>query len=521
MAGDWRDSRETGKSFRAFDPGKKISHTVEFPVSGPEEVIAIVEAGKKAAVEMRSLSPETIASFLEQYARNIEERENQLIEMANAETALPMETRLRAIELPRTTNQIRQAASAVRERSWCQATIDTKSNIHSKFGALGGPVVVFGPNNFPFAFNSLAGSDFVSAIAAGNPVIAKANPGHPGTTRIFAEAAFEAMKSSRMPLGSIQLFYHTPPEVGLLLVSHPSIGATAFTGSRIAGLKLKEASDRAGKPIYLEMSSVNPVILMPGALRNRAGQIAAEFYNSSSMGAGQFCTNPGILILQDNADGEAFVQTIVDLYRVNPPGTLLSPDGPSSLSRSVDILTKAGAEVLTGGMEAEENGYSFQNTLLSVTGDVFIEHAEKLQTEMFGTSSLIVKVRNPEQMVEVTERFEGNLTASIYSDIQGEDDWLYQKIEPELRTKVGRLLNDKMPTSVTVVSSMNHGGPFPATGHPGFTAVGIPGSFLRFAALQCYDNVRAHRLPPELQDNNPTGRMWRLIDGKWSVGNVN
>jgi NADP-dependent aldehyde dehydrogenase len=415
---------------------------------------------------------------------------------------------------------LRQAATAARERSWVQATIDTGTNIRSKFGPLGGPVVVFGPNNFPFAFNSAAGGDFAAAIAAGNPVIAKANTSHPGTTKIFAELAFEAVQESGLPTSMVQLIYRTPRDVGLTLVSHPLVGATGFTGSRWAGLNLKAAADKAGKPIYLEMSSVNPVFVLPGALQERLSEIAKELYNSCSLGAGQFCTNPGLAIIPDNEDGNAFLSEIKDSFEKNPAGILLGASGPKGIGEGVKVLIEHGAEIVTGGHEIHGTGFCFENTILKVSGKDFLSNPEALQTEAFGTVNLMVFAKDTAEMVQIAAHLEGNLTGCIYSHTQGKDEDDYNQVEPILRQKVGRLLNDKMPTGVAVVPSMNHGGPYPATGHPGFTAVGIPASILRFAALHCYDNVRMHRLPKELQDENPTGEMWRLIDGAWTKRDI-
>ena len=520
VAGKWRESKSPVGKFNTVNPAEKSELSESYPVSSLEEVLEVIEAGKDAADLMSSMPPKRIADFLDKFAENIESRTEELVEIANIETALPKEPRLRSSELPRTTNQSRQAANAARERSWCHATIDTKNNIRSKYGPLGGPVVVFGPNNFPFAFNSAAGGDFVAAIAVGNPVIAKANPGHAGTTKIFAEAAHDAVIAAGLPPAAVQLIYRTKPDVGLKLVSYPLIGATGFTGGRAGGLKLKEAADKAGKPIYLEMSSVNPVFILTGALEERSDSIASELYGSCSLGAGQFCTNPGLVVIEKNAVGESFINNVAKLFGGNKPGTLLSSSGPKNIGDAVKVLTNAGAEVVVGGKEAEGPGYAYLNTLLKVSGDEFIKNPELLQTEAFGTVSLVITAKDINQMKEVASKLEGNLTGCIYSHTGGEDDPAYDKLEPVLRTKVGRLLNDKMPTGVAVVPSMNHGGPFPATGHPGFTAVGIPASMMRFAALHSYDNVRAHRLPEELRDKSPTGKMWRLIDGQWSQKDV-
>jgi NADP-dependent aldehyde dehydrogenase len=427
---------------------------------------------------------------------------------------------LRSVELPRTTNQIRQAAAACRDRSWCRATIDSKNNIRSKHGPLGGPVVIFGPNNFPFAFNPIGGGDFATAIASGNPVIAKSNPGHPGTSRIIAETAFDVLEKTGLPKSLIQLIYHILPEDGLKLVGHPLVGATAFTGSRTAGLKLKRSAEKAGRLIYLEMSSLNPVIILPGALEEKADQIASELFSSCAAGAGQFCTKPGLAILLDNENAQAFALAVKELLESSPPGILLGRQIVEGIQRSVNKMARHGAKVMTGGQESRKPGFRFANSLLRTSGEIFLKHPEALQTEAFGTVSLLVFAKDGGQMRDIVGHLEGNLTGAIYSHSAGQDDALYKEIEPILRQKVGRLLNDKMPTGVVVTPAMAHTGPYPATGHPGFTSVGIPAALLRFTALHCYDNVRPHRLPDELKDKNPTGRMWRLIDGEWTIRDV-
>ncbi|MBW2559066.1 MAG: aldehyde dehydrogenase family protein [Deltaproteobacteria bacterium] len=516
IAGEWRQARNPVDSFTAFNPATKSPLEDRYPVSGMEDVQSALVAAQAAVAALCTVSPGTIAGFLRKFAQNIEDRAEALVEMANLETALPVEPRLRSVELPRTTDQLRQAATAVCDRSWCHATIDTKANIRSLYGPLGGPVVVFGPNNFPFACNSAAGGDFVAAIAAGNPIIAKANTGHPCTTKLLAQAAFDAVRVSGLPGGMVQLLYRTPPDVGFALVSHPLTGATGFTGSKSAGLALKAAADKAGKLIYLEMSSVNPVFVLPGALEERLTEVAGELYASCSLGAGQFCTNPGLVIVQEGGQSEAFLAEARCHFAENPGGTLLGPQGPTGIADALRILRQNGAEIITGGEELDTPGYAFANTLLRVSGDAFLADPEALQTEAYGTVSLVVCARDAGQMGEIAAALEGSLTGCIYSHSEGNDDPLYDRIEPVLREKVGRLLNDKMPTGVAISSAMNHGGPYPATGHPGFTGLGIPASLLRFTALHSYDNVRPYRLPPNLQDKNPTGSMWRFIDLEWT-----
>jgi NADP-dependent aldehyde dehydrogenase len=520
VAGEWRQASGPAGHFAAVDPATKTALPDTYPISGHADVAGALRAGAEAVVALREIPVENIARFLEEYATRIEASADALCARAARETGLPVTPRLRNVELPRTTNQLRQGAGAARERTWCHATIDSKANLRSKYGPLGGPVVVFGPNNFPFAFNSVAGGDFVAAIAAGNPVIGKANTGHPGTSRLLAELACEAVRAAGLPPATVQMIYRTPPDVGFEMVSHPAVGATGFTGSKSAGLALKQAADRAGKPIYLEMSSTNPVFVLAGALEERMAAVAKELFDSCALGAGQFCTRPGITVVEDGARGRAFVAELTALFAAGAPGTLLGASGPSAIAAGIDALCRHGAEVVTGGRAVDGERYAFAPTLLRARGDAFLAQPEELQTEAFGAVNMVVMARDLAQMIAIAAAFEGNLTGCIYSDTRGSDDAAYARLEPVLRARVGRLLNDKMPTGVLVSSAMNHGGPYPATGHPGFTAVGIPGSLLRFAALQSYDNVRPHRLPPELRDANPTGKMWRLVDGAWSTRDV-
>ena len=435
--GRWRPAAAVG-TFEAYDPQAATPTGETYPVSTQADVEAALNAGSRAAVEMAE-RPDVVPEFLDSFASRIEAQRDAIVAMAYRETGLPVSPRLNDVELPRTTDQLRQAAAAARSGSWRLPTIDTSSGIRSSYRALGGPVAVFGPNNFPLAFNSISGGDFAAAIAAGNPVLAKANSSHPGTTRLLAAEALGAAKSTGMPTASVQLIYRTEHPVGEWLVAHRALAATGYTGSRAAGLALKRAADAAGKPIYLELSSINPVVLL----------------------------------LADPAS-DRFLQETAASFQAAAVGTLLSRGVQEGMERNTKLLCAAGAQLLAGGTVEEGSGYRFQNTLLRVSGDEFLRQAEGLQEEAFGNASLCVVATDLDEAAAVTDQFEGNLTGCIYSHSGDADDESYRRLEPRLRIRVGRLLNDKMPTGVAVSPAMNHGGPYPATGHPGFTAVGPP-----------------------------------------------
>lgn len=507
------------QTFQASNPATEEVLPGEFPFSPWSEIDQVLEAAANASRQMRGWPGSRFADFLEAYAEAIEAKTDELVAAANAETGLPVSPRLKDGELPRTTNQLRQAADAARSNSWNRPTIDTASGIRSVLGPIG-PVVVFGPNNFPFAFNGIAGGDFAAAIAAGNPVIAKGHSSHPETTRLFAEAALEAIKKTDMPEALVQLVYRTSHEDGYKLVSDSRIGAIGYTGARHTGLKLKERADAAGKPIYLELSSINPVFVLEGALLERGDAIADDFSGSCLMGTGQFCTNPGMVVIPASDAGQALVDAVAKRFQAAAIGTMLSESVRRSFAKGIETLLAAGAKLVTGGQSGGGAGVSFQNTLLSISAEQFLKDPELFQTEAFGNGSLMVLADSVQQMAEIAESLEGNLTGCLYTETGGADDEAYSVIEPALRTKVGRLLNDKMPTGVAVSAAMNHGGPFPCTGHPGFTAVGLPGSAMRFGMLQSYDNVRAERLPAVLQDANSNSDTYRLVDGQWTTGDV-
>ena len=351
-------------------------------------------------------------------------------------------------------------------------------------------------------------------------MIGKANSSHPETTRLFADLALQALVQTGLPAATVQLIYRTSHTDGERLVSDPRVGATGYTGSRSAGLKLKAAADAAGKPIYLELSSVNPVVMTPAALQQRGEEITNDFVTSVLMGTGQFCTNPGMVLLLADESSEKFVAAVKDRFASTAAGTLLSPAVSKSLSHSVKTLCDFGAELLTGGGEPESGRCAYANTLLRVDGKAFLGNPEGFQTEAFGNASLVVVAKDLPEMKKVISHLEGNLTGCVYSATDQSDEDIYAEIAFELTPKVGRVLNDKMPTGVAVSAAMNHGGPYPATGHPGFTAVGVPASLVRFAKLTSYDNVRESRLPELLKDAPPTSDTWRNIDGQWAQGSV-
>ena len=518
IGGRWQPSLDAAGEFRAFDPTRAVEVGAAFPISGAQDARAALASACAAADALAACAPARIAAFLDAYAAAIEADADALVGLAHLETALPARPRLAEVELPRATGQLRQAARAARERSWTQPIIDTAAGLRSHLAPLHKPVLIFGPNNFPFAFNAVAGSDFASAIAARNPVIAKVHPSHPGTSQRLAQLAHRALLDADLPAQSLQVLYHLDPALGLELAGDARLGALAFTGSRRAGLALKAAADAAGVPAYLELSSINPVFLLEGALRERGEALAQEFFASCTLGVGQFCTNPGVVVVPRGEAGDRFVAAAAQRFAAAPAGTMFSRGVLDHLHAGVNAWRDAGAQQLGGGEAADGEGYRVRPALLSSDAAAFVAD-QRLQGEAFGPASLIVRVDGIDEALQVAAALEGNLTGTIYGGDSAEDDEDWRRLAGALRPRVGRLIDGRMPTGVAVSAAMNHGGPYPSTGHPGFTAVGMPSAIRRFAALHCYDHVRAEALPEELRDRNPGG-LSRWIDGRWTLDDI-
>jgi 2,5-dioxopentanoate dehydrogenase len=424
------------------------------------------------------------------------------------------EPRLRS-ETARTCNQLRLFADLVEEGSWVDARIDhgdgdrkplPKPDVRSMLRPLG-PVVVFGASNFPLAF-SVAGGDTASALAAGNPVIVKAHHAHPGTSELVGLALADAVRSCGLPEGTFSLLYGSGNEVGTALVKHPLIKAGGFTGSRAGGRALFDVASSRPEPIpfYAEMSSVNPVVILPGALRDRADQIAAGLHGSVTLGAGQFCTNPGLVFLADNEDSNAFVKQLGALIASTAEQTMLTSAISSSYRKGVSARSTHAA-VETIGVSEQRAACGANAALFKTTAADFLAHPE-LADELFGPSTLVVIYTD--QLVELINSLEGQLTITVHGseeDLNNNQDLIHL-----LETKAGRLVFNSYPTGVEVSHAMVHGGPYPATSDGRSTSVGTRAIF-RFTRQLCFQDFPNSALPAELQEDNPRN-IWRMVDGK-------
>ena len=455
------------------------------------------------------------AALLRKIADNIESVGDELAVLTPQETGLP-EPRIR-METGRTCAQLRLFASVAEEGSWVGARIDhadqdrapiPKPDTRSMKKPLG-PVAVFCASNFPLAF-SVAGGDTASALAAGCPVIVKAHHSHPGTAELVGQAVLRAVKECSFPEGTFSLLYGPGRETGQSLLRHPLIKAAGFTGSREGGQALmKIAAERADPiPFYAEMSSINPVFILSGAMAERGEALAAGLHGSMTMGVGQFCTNPGLTIVDNNSNLEPFISKLTDLVCSSPSATMLNSGIGSAYDSGANSFNKNKAvETLARG-EAGEGDCQAEVLLFRTTSDSF-SNDDSLGAELFGPSTLIVTHDNKDKMLALARSLEGQLTATVHgtdADLVANGDLL-----EVLETKAGRVLINGFPTGVEVCHSMVHGGPFPATSDGRSTSVGT-NAIERFSRDVCYQSFPDSLLPRELQEDNPL-KIRRMIDG--------
>lgn len=512
VAGTWRPAAAT-RTYHAVDPSTGDIRAAAWPVSDWSDVDAAVEAAVAAAQELARLPAAALGEFLARYADRLEARGDELVQLAHAETGLAVKPRLADVELPRMLDQLRQAAAAATEGTWRMAMIDTQKNIRAAAVGLG-PVVIFPPANFPFAYGAVTGGDFAAAIAAGNPVIAKAHEGHPAVSHRAAAEALEAACETGLPAATVQLLHGLEPADGERLVADPRIGATGFTGSEQAGTRLFRAASAVGRVIWVEMGSVNPVVLLPGAVAERGSAIADELTASVTGSAGQFCTKPGVVIYVDDRAGKAFVDAVAERFTAIGPQVLLGPIGCDRLVSAIDRLVAAGA-TLRAGTASAAGPCSHAPALLQIAGSQLRAAPESFIVEAFGNATVLVACESLDELRACVACAHGSLGASLYAAHDGSDDKLFASVAGLLVARAGRIVENRMPTGLAVTPPMQHGGPWPSAGPPFFSAVGFPWSILRFARRICFDGWKESRLPEIVRDAPPAGRPWRFIDREW------
>ncbi|HEX7750147.1 MAG TPA: aldehyde dehydrogenase (NADP(+)) [Bordetella sp.] len=511
--------RGTEGTISAFDPARGVTLEPAFGSGSASDVDRACRLAQAAFDPLRSAPLETRARFLETIAENILALGDTLIQRAHQESALPI-ARLEG-ERGRTVGQLRLFASFVRDGRWLAATIDPamperkplpRSDLRLRKIPLG-PVAVFGASNFPLAF-SVAGGDTASALAAGCPVVVKAHPAHLGTSELVGRAIQQAVKTCNLPEGTFSLLVGAGNLIGETLVAHPAIKAVGFTGSRGGGLALAgiAAKRREPIPVYAEMSSINPFFVLPGALAKRGAEIARGFVESLTMGVGQFCTNPGLVVMLEGPDAQAFAKTAADALAQKGSQTMLTSGIASAYAKAVSDRT-ASANVNTLAQGAQTEAQNAARPALFTTTQAAFENDAHLEDEIFGPTSLIVTCKNMDEMLALTERLEGQLTATLH--LESADTALAKRLLPALERKAGRILANGYPTGVEVCHAMVHGGPFPATSDSRTTSVGTM-AIERFLRPVCYQDLPAELLPEALQDGNPLG-LARVLDGKLTL----
>jgi NADP-dependent aldehyde dehydrogenase len=482
------------------------------------EVDQAVELAAQAFPVYAATSGKAKGAFLRSIADALDAMQQTLAERAHLETALPMPRLLG--EVTRTTGQLRVFAALAEEGSWVNARIDSplperkplpRPDLRSMLRPLG-PVVVFGPSNFPLAF-AVAGTDTASALAAGCPVIVKAHSAHPGTGELVAQVVQQAVADAGLPEGVFSLIYDAGIEVGAALVRHPQVQAVAFTGSLGAGRALMDMTAARSRPIpcFAEMASCNPVFVLPGALAKDAGAVAQGLFNSFTLGAGQMCTKPGIVLLPEQNETPAFAAKLSELVTQALPFTLLTAGiarayASGTSQRGKHATLTAEAAIAKDGPACPANAQVFTTTL-----NEFLQQPE-LSEEIFGPDTLLVHCDSPDEYLRAAKALDGHLTATVLGS--EEDLAAHRDLIAVLEQKAGRLIFNGFPTGVEVAHAMVHGGPYPSTSDSRYTSVGSAAIY-RFARPVCFQNFPDAQLPEELQARNPLG-ISRLVDGEQS-----
>jgi NADP-dependent aldehyde dehydrogenase len=508
----------TANIFHAVDPASGHALKPDFSAAGLDEVDQACELAWSTFHEYRELDPEIRARFLETIADQIMALGDELPERGHAESGLPI-ARLTG-ERARTVGQLRLFADELRKGGWLGLRIDPalpdrkplpRPDLRLRKLPLG-PVAVFGASNFPLAF-SVAGGDTAAALAAGCPVIVKGHSAHPGTGDLVAQAIVHAVKECKLPEGVFSLLNGNAHALGGALVAHPRVKAVGFTGSRRGGLALQKiASERPEPiPVYAEMSSINPVLLLPRALEQKAEALGAAFVASLTLGVGQFCTNPGLLIALDGNGLDRFIAAAREALGEVQPAVMLTAGIHGAYEKGVArLLEHPKVEPLARGPEAQGK-HCGRGALFSVKAEDLLQHPEVMD-EVFGASSVVVRCATEEQLVDVLEHLEGQLTATLH--VVEEDYALAARLVPVLERKAGRLIANGWPTGVDVSHAMVHGGPFPATSDGRSTSVGTL-AIERFLRPVCYQDFPGALLPKVLQNDAPPRP--RRVDGAYCI----
>ncbi|PWL32962.1 MAG: aldehyde dehydrogenase (NADP(+)) [Fluviicola sp. XM-24bin1] len=489
-------------TYKTINPKLNLENEWVFTEATSEEIDEAINMAWIAFKAYRNISESDRAKFLNAIADEIEALGDDLVQMYCAESGLP-EGRANG-ERNRTVFQLRSFAEMLQSDDWKQVSIDTaipdrtpapKPDLRRSVLPLG-PVAVFGSSNFPLAY-STAGGDTASALAVGCPVVVKSHPMHAGTGELIAGAIVRAAQATGMPEGVFSNLNSKGIEVGQRLVKHPKIKAVGFTGSIRGGRALLDLAAQRTEPIpvFAEMGSINPVVITQNALEYNGSKWAETYAGSITLGTGQFCTNPGLILGIKSRELTSFTEELAEKIVTIDPMVMLHPNIKSAYGRMKSEVTgQSGVSVLSAPLEVETN-YADQ-AVATVDGSAFLSNP-KLHTEVFGPFSIVVQCEDEAQLLEIIENLEGQLTGTIIA----EDSDLpnLHTIVDEMRQRVGRLIFNGVPTGVEVCPSMNHGGPYPSSTDPRFTAVGMH-SVRRWVRLISYQNMPESLLPNELQN---------------------
>ncbi len=515
-------SSEGQKTYHTFNPVLGIENEWTFYEATLNEIDEAATLAKNAFMEYKNTSPSQRANFLRSIADEIELLGDTLIETYTKETGLPA-GRAQG-ERGRTVGQLRSFADALLDGSWVEASIDTaqperspipKPDLRKMLIPLG-PVAVFGSSNFPLAY-STAGGDTASALAAGCPVIVKSHPMHAATGELVASAILNAVLKSKMPNGVFSNLNSSGIEVGQALVKHPAIKAVGFTGSIKGGTALYHLANQRQEPIpvFAEMGSINPVVVLPSALEEKSVFWSAQYASSIMLGAGQFCTNPGLIIGLQSDKLNVFKENLGKEIAALEPSCMLHPTIYDNYEKGKEVAVSQQGITKISTTSTETKPYFAEQLVLSVKGSDFSNNP-KLHQEVFGPFSIVVECEDMDELCSIINQLEGQLTGTILGT--NEEISKYDEVTEALTQRVGRIIYNGVPTGVEVCPSMVHGGPFPASTDSRFTAVGTA-AIKRWVRPFSFQNWPQELLPDALKDDNPL-ELLRLVNGSYTNSKI-
>ncbi len=496
--GEWHDANFPVSSFKAVSPISGQQTGESFPVSSFLDLDKMLQANEAQRSSIEDVSFAQRAEFLKKIADRIEIQADELVAVAHQETGLN-EGWLKESDLSRTTRQLRSAADFCNDRGWRQTIIDKENNVKTIRVGLPGPVVIFGPSNRPFSMNACGGIDFACAIAAGNSIIAKANPNHPATSQMLAKIIHTVVVENGLPECIFQFFFNTTNDLGFRLAAHPMLGALAFTGSLRSGLALKENTDRSGNMGFFNFSGFNLAFLLKEAVKKDKVRLSQLICDSVLTNNGQSCNKPGIFFLLEDKDSSQLIKSVTEGFNSRTAGPLTTDIIARKLDTMVSNFVRLGARKLTRKEFYQPTPFIYPNTVLHLDAKTYLKSAAQFNVEATGPVVIFVTLENENQLGQATKAIDGCSSAGIFCEHGTADDKPLNLFFSLLARKTSCISFNRFSEDGLASMAISHSGPFPASSNPGMPSQVMPLAIQRFTMTQSFVSCPEHLLPEDLK----------------------